>query len=125
MSDAGSDLDAGLEMAYKAEARLIKKEKAEGRNPADHSLIGYLFIPNAVGNEKAWQAMLRKFSRDPNQAGNVRGVPELAYAIAHYLIALETALGEREPPKVPSVETKATTSGPFEVPGFTDKDIPF
>ena len=125
MSDIGSDLEAGLGMAYTAQESLIIKERAEGRNPADHKLISYLFSKNSIGSEKEWQALLRRFSRDPSQPGNVRGAPELAYAVAQYLLALQIALGEREPPEATSTETKATTSGPFEVPGFTDDDFPF
>lgn len=110
MSDVGSDLDAAWTMVYDAQDRLKVKEK-------DHELIRFLFLRYKSDREFAWQELLRKFSKDPTKAGNVRGAMECAYAIAQYLIALEVALGERmtEPMQVIQVGQEPFDSDNHEV----------
>lgn len=89
MSDVGSDLAAVEEMVDAAIERLVVRDRT-------NELIHFVFIENGKQQAEAWQAILRRFSKDPNQTGNVRGVMECAYAMTRYLIALEIALGERQ-----------------------------
>jgi hypothetical protein len=93
MSDIGADYDAAVTLVEEAEDRLIAKLGDE--EAKKHELVGYMFLPTQGEAEKQWQALLRRFSRDPSQPGNVKGSMEVTFALTKYLIALETALGER------------------------------
>ena len=99
MSDIGSDVEAGQELVQKAEDRLLAKDPK-------HELIAYLHIADDNERNAAWQKQLRRFSKNPNVTGNVRGAMECAYALVQYLIALETALGERTPKPIKSTEDR-------------------
>lgn len=92
MSDIGSDLDAAVEMVHEAEDALRKKEP-------DHDLIAYLSIRDEEVREAAWQAQLKRFSREPDADGNVKGAMATTYALAKYLIALQGALDGRPAPE--------------------------
>lgn len=91
MSDIGADADAVREMVAAAENRLIAKNDG---NP----LVAYLFITDDTERNKAWQAQLKTFSKDPTAPGNVAGDMATTDAMTEYLFALEIALGEREAP---------------------------
>lgn len=105
MSDIGADLDAAVEMVHAAESRLL------ARNP-NHELIAYSRIEDEQAREAAWQKLLRSYSRNPSQEGNVRGSMELTYALTQYLVALEVVLGISERVQT-SLSAKAEVSGPI------------
>lgn len=93
MSDIGADLESAWAMVCEAQDRLIKKE---GEQAKHHELLSYLYLKYKSDREYAWQTLLRKYSRNPEEKGNVKGAMECTYALSKYLIALERALGERQ-----------------------------
>ncbi len=107
MSDIGSDYDAAVFLVEKAEDELIKKDE-------NHPLIAYLFIEDDNESEVAWQALLRRFSRDPLGVGKVKGSMELTFALTRYLIALEEALGKRAPKQDKQDATKSKQLDDFQ-----------
>lgn len=98
MSDIGADADAVREMVAAAENRLIAKNEG---NP----LVAYLFITDDAERNKAWQAQLKTFSKNPSTSGNLAGDMATTDAMIEYLFALEIALGERKAPEA----TKASS----------------
>jgi hypothetical protein len=88
MSHIGSDFDELYELVCKAQDRLYDKDKG-------HELVSFLCIQSEVERESQWQSLLRQFSRNPQQEGNVKGLPELIYALDRYLEALKNALDEQ------------------------------
>lgn len=113
MSDVGADLQALREMVAEAEDRLVKKDSY-------HPLIRYLFIRNEKEMGKAWQKQLRKFSKNPEAGGNVKGAMESCDALSRYLFALKEELGENPLPK--EVVGVVDVSGGFPDDGL---DLPF
>lgn len=118
MSDAGADLEAAEEMVFAAIDRLVAKDSS-------HELVHFIFIENGEEQERAWQAILRRFSKDPGQQGGVRGVMELVFAMTRYLMALEVALGERILEPVLTKQNKAVSE--FQQHGWLNisDDLPF
>jgi len=112
MSDVGSDLDAVGEMVYAAQDRLIKK------NPS-HELVSFMNITYDKEREDVWEALITKFNKDLTRPP--KGAMECTWAMARYLIALETELGERPlknvPPLTPGIQAN-------KVSDFDD-DFPF
>ena len=112
MSDIGSDLDAAIILVGEAVDELVEKDER-------HSLIAYLLIEDDIEREAAWQAILRKFSKNPEATGNVKGGMELTFSLSKYLLALEVALGKRVPEAdeqnitVPQEENDFQDSLPF------------
>ncbi len=99
MSDIGADQEAAIEMVEQAEDRLFAQQP-------NHELVSYLSIKDKAERGRAWQKLLRRFSREPQAEGNVKGTMETTYALTGLLMALEIALGEREPPKEEKVSTE-------------------
>ena len=89
MSDIGADYDAAVILVEAAEDRLLEKDPV-------HALVAYLKIEDDAAREMAWQQQLRRFSKNPEEKGNVKGSMAVTYAMTRYLIALEIALGERQ-----------------------------
>lgn len=117
MSDIGEDGDAAWAMVCAAQDRLIKKE---GEKAKDHELLSYLYLKFRRDREYVWQELLKRYSRDPMQKGNVKGAMECTYALARYLIALEVALGER------TAHPQTLRDGEAELPQSRfDDEIPF
>ena len=113
MSDAGSDLKAAEVMVYAAQNGLFIKDP-------DHELVAFMNINDEAESAAAWCSLISRFNKDPSRPP--KGVMECAWAMSHYLIALETALGER-PAKtdlLPSALNPAVT----KPSGFED-DFPF
>ncbi len=108
MSDIGADYDAAVILVEAAEDRLLEKDK-------EHALVAYLMIEDDVARERAWQEQLRRFSKNPEEKGNVKGSMAVTYAMTQYLIALEVALGERQE-RTSTEHSRKTVS---------DDDIPF
>lgn len=79
-------------MVAEAENRLIQKD-------SNHPLILYHFISNDEVREKAWQKQMRKYSKNPEAGGNVKGAMESCDVLSRYFFALKEELGENPPPK--------------------------
>ncbi len=117
MSDVGSDFEAAVVLVDEAQDRLIEKLGGEAKNS---DLLSHLFLKFNTDKEYAFQALLRRFSRDLTQKGNVIGVMDLTYALTQYLTALEVALGERP------ADTSASSGNVDELPPSKfDDEFPF
>lgn len=90
MSDINREFDTTVELVRAAEIELI--QHIGEVNARKHELLSYKFLKFNSEKEYAWQALLRRFSRNPEQKGNVQGVEELTFALRAYLAALEAEL---------------------------------
>ncbi|MBP7075386.1 MAG: hypothetical protein KBA81_08410 [Rhabdochlamydiaceae bacterium] len=83
-----NDIDADLQVTInETEDRLVQTDSY-------HPLIVYLFISNDCERAKAWNKLLKGFSKNPKAKGYVVDVLETYEALCKYLSALREALGE-------------------------------
>lgn len=85
MSDVGSDVEAGYALAIEAAMELQKRDP-------NHELITFFTEGH---DDVVWEIFQQCFSREGSTDVERMTAMGQAYFWAHYLIALETALGIR------------------------------